>query len=86
MSTICERTKKTICMVGVVMFVIIPVEGIRTISTFVSMLPLTLFSAGEYIFSGKQENTERLAYNIEFGDKEQVEKLAKESGFESKIY
>lgn len=81
-----SRTEKIICMTGVTTFIIIPIECIRAISICASIIPLLAFSVGEYIFTDEQLVTEKIAYILEFGCKDQVEKLAKEAGFECRIY
>ena len=86
MSSIFERTTKVISMVGFTTFVIVPIECIRLSGLVTSIFPLLLFSGGEYILTGEQRNADIWAYNLEFGGKKQIEKLAKKVGFECKIY
>ena len=86
MATICERTKKILCMTGVTLFILLPIESSRILLIGTSIFPLLLFAGGEYIITGEQKTTETIASSIENGLKSQVETIAKDAGFTCRIY
>jgi hypothetical protein len=63
-----------------------PVEITRIVYLGCSIVPLLLFSGGEYILSGEEKYTKLWANTIENGGKKQVEDLAKKIDIKWKIY
>ena len=86
MSTPLERIDKIKHRVLFTTAILAPIETARIVGIATFIVPLLLFSGIEYIVSGEDKYTEKLANTIENGGKHYVEEMAIKMNITDKIY
>lgn len=81
--TLCFRINKIIIISSFFTFVFFPVETMRIGFIGASIVPLIIFSTGEYIVNNNDKYTSIWTDTL---SKKQIEDLAKYIGISSKIY
>lgn len=86
MSTITQRTKNATNIFLFSVFVFVPAAFINKAVMSASILPLCIFSTGEYIATGEIKNSQKWVHVLEFGERDIVENIAKKFGINCRLY